>query len=617
VLQLKQVSFTRGDKQLLNNADLLIHAGQKVGLIGSNGAGKTSLLSLLLGRYEPDGGEVARPKDLRLAHLQQEITDTAIHALDFVLAGDEDYDRIQTQLQKAEEAEDGMAIAQAHLAFAEIDGYAMPAKASQILDGLGFTQAQLQQPVGAFSGGWQMRLNLARLLMTRADLLLLDEPTNHLDMEAIIWLENWLKASTQTLLIISHDRDFLDHVVTHIAHLYRQQISLYTGDYSGFEKQRAERLALQQAQFEKQQALRAHLQSYVDRFRYKASKARQAQSRIKMLNRMDVLTAIAADSPFRFEFKAAPDAGNPMMTFSHVQLGYGDKIILKGINQAIREGDRIGLIGLNGAGKSTFVKCLAGELAAQEGEIYRSNKLKIGYFTQHQMEALHLDETPMQHLLDLDRRIPESQARAYLGGFGFSGDDVFRAVGNFSGGEKARLALALLIWQAPNLLLLDEPTNHLDLEMREALNLALQTYEGALVLISHDRHLMNCVTNELWLVAEGGVHPYEGDLKDYQVTVEQLKLQNDLKKTRVSSVSSGLSPAASSKNASSIKQCETQLAARCKELHQVELALAEFDELSKLESASLRFRQLSSKHDKLKKDIAELEAKWLSLNETS
>lgn len=523
MLQFKSVSLARDGKQLLNNADLIIHAGQKVGLVGANGAGKTSLMLLILGKLQADGGEWSLPKQIRVAHLQQEIPQTELSATDFVIGGDTLYQEVKQGLQAAEDAGDGMAIAEWYMRFDEIHGYAVESKAAKIMHGLGFSSEEQQRAVKSFSGGWQMRLNLARLLMTRADLLLLDEPTNHLDLEAIVWLEAWLRDCEQTIILISHDRDFLDNVVTHIVHLHQQQLKNYTGNYSHFEVERATQLALQQALYEKQQAMRAHLQSYVDRFRYKATKARQAQSRLKMLNRMEMLSAVHLENPFRFEFKSPKLAGNPMITLDKVDLGYGQHTILTGLNQAVRDGDRIGLIGPNGAGKSTLIKFLAGQTQALAGEVHRSTKIQVGYFSQHQLELLHPQETPLQHLVALERYLQEAQARQYLGGFGFSNNDVFRPVSTFSGGEKARLVLALIIWQAPNLLLLDEPTNHLDLEMREALSLALQAYEGALVVVSHDRHLLNSVTNELWLVADGVVRDFAGSLEEYQQVISKAR----------------------------------------------------------------------------------------------
>ncbi len=604
MIQLKNLSFSRDSKRLLDNANLTIHAGQKVGLIGANGCGKTSLIKLLKNELPCDDGHINIGKQLSINHLRQDIPQSEQAAIDYVTSGDQLYHNLNDQLQRAEKASDGIAIAELHMKLAEIDGYSIPSKAGKILAGLGFSNDDHQRPLQSFSGGWQMRLNLAQLLISRADILLLDEPTNHLDMEAILWLETWLQKCTQTLIVVSHDRDFLDSVVTHIAHLHQQQIKLYTGNYSEFEKQRAEQLALQQATYEKQQASRAHLQKYIDRFRYKASKARQAQSRIKMLEKMEQVAAVQTENPFRFQFKATQQAGNPMLTFDHVALGYGNQTILQGINASIRDGDRIGLIGPNGAGKSTFIKLLAQQLSPQGGELHQTNKIKVGYFAQHQLDLLQMNEHPLYHLHQLDQSMTESKARQYLGGFAFSNDDVFRATGSFSGGEKARLVLALIIWQSPNLLLLDEPTNHLDLEMREALNFALQDYQGALILVSHDRHLLNCVTNELWLIADGGMRKFEGNLEDYR------RWFNERSQTP-------LTPKKREKKSKSNAEIQGRLE---RSLSDHEQKLATIDECLNdndlyAPDKQKELTRLQSQRNKLKEKIQELEAKLLTIYE--
>ena len=516
MIQLQQATLQRGQRVLLDEAHLTIHAQQKMGIVGANGCGKSSLFLLLQGELALEHGELLLPKQLQIAHIQQQMPSGFQSALDYTLEGDTTYTELQKQLAVAEQHEDGMEIANIHHRLAEIDGYGIPSRAAKILTGLGFAQHELEQSIETFSGGWRMRLNLAQVLMTRADLLLLDEPTNHLDLEAILWLEDWLSQSSQTVLLISHDREFLDRVITHTVYFNDQQLQTYIGNYSAFEKQRAEQLALQQATYQKQEQKRLHLQKFVDRFRAKASKAKQAQSRIKMLEKIQWVASIYDSIPFQFEFKPTEKAGTPMLQVRHADIGYDDKLILNHINCSISDGDRIGLIGPNGAGKSTLIKLLAQKINLNSGELTAGNKIKIGYFAQHQLEQLDPTEGPLKHLTVLDNRISEGQARRYLGGFNFHNDDVFRNVGEFSGGEKARLVLALLIWQAPNLLLLDEPTNHLDLEMREALNLALQQYEGAMVIVSHDRYLLKCVTNELWLVANGQVQQFDGDMDDYR-----------------------------------------------------------------------------------------------------
>lgn len=515
MIQLTGLNLQRGGKILLDHANLTIFNGQKVGIVGANGAGKTSLFMLLQKEVSVDPSELSLPNDLTIAHIQQEISDLTVSALDYVLQGEKEYGKLQQELAVAEAAEDGNRIAEIHIRLAEIDGYTLPSKAAIILVGLGFSQEEFDRPISSFSGGWQMRLNLAQVLIARADVLLLDEPTNHLDLEAIAWLEGWLKESKQTVLLISHDRHFLDEVTTHTVHFFEKKLTMYTGNFSSFEKQRAEQLMIQQATFEKQQRQREHLQSFVDRFRAKASKAKQAQSRMKMIERMEMVEQVRSYSPFSFKFKPAAKAGNPMLSLNGASVGYGNKLILNSINFSLRESDRFGLVGANGAGKSTFIKLLANELETMSGEMASSTKLKIGYFAQHQLDQLNAEDNAYNHVLNLDRKQTESQIRRYLGSFNFQGDQVFRPVGEFSGGEKARLVLALIIWEAPNLILLDEPTNHLDMEMREALNMALQEFEGAVVLVSHDRFLLDSVAEQLLLVADGNVTPFDGDVDDY------------------------------------------------------------------------------------------------------
>lgn len=606
MIQLTQLSLNRAHKSLLERADLTLHSGQKVGLIGKNGSGKTSLFMMLRGELPPEDGKFSIPNNLKMSYIQQDMPQTAVNALDYAQAGDELFHTLQQEIAKAEQGDDGMHLAELHMKLAEIDGYSMPAKAAKILHGLGFSNEQLTQPVNSFSGGWQMRLHLAHLLMDRADILLLDEPTNHLDLEAIVWLEDWLRASTQTILLISHDREFVDNVVTHIAHLYNKQLKLYTGNYSRFEKLRAAELTLQQASHEKQQAARKHLQSFVDRFRYKASKARQAQSRIKMLERMDEVLPLQMENPFRFEFNTAQDAGNPMLTLDNVSVGYDEKIVLKHINFSVRDGDRIGLLGLNGAGKSTLIKLINEELSPLSGKIHRSNKIRLGYFAQHQLALLDANEHALHHLKEIDRKIPESRARQYLGGFNFSNDDVFRPVGTFSGGEKARLVLALIIWQQPNLLLLDEPTNHLDLEMREALNLALQEYTGALILVSHDRHLLRCTSNEFLLVANHRVTPYTGDLEDYQraLNEQEKKSESEASKTTTNKSSQ-------SEDSKKVKKLEEELIELERLLKEVDEKLS--DETLYLPENKTTLNTLTEKRELTQEKVQEIEMALLKL----
>ncbi len=516
MLTLRQLSLQRGGKPLFDNASLTLHPGWKVGVIGANGCGKSSLFALLLDQIHPDAGDLELPPRWVIAHVAQETPALPNPALEFVLDGDEELRQIERALQAAEAAHDGARQAELHAQFDAIGGYSARARAGKLMAGLGFGVDQLDRPVAEFSGGWRVRLNLARALMCRSDLLMLDEPTNHLDLDAVLWLEQWLRAYPGTLLMISHDRDVLDNVVDHIAHLDQQRITLYTGRYTDFEEQRAARLALQQAAYEKQQREITHLESFITRFRAKATKARQAQSRIKALERMERIAAAHVDSPFEFSFATPERLPNPLLNVEKVAAGYGERRVLERVNLIIGPGTRLGLLGPNGAGKSTLIKLLAGALKPQAGRIEAGQGLAIGYFAQHQLEQLRPDWSALRHLQQLDERATDQQLRDFIGGFGFPGDRALDPVAPFSGGEKARLALALLVWQRPNLLLLDEPTNHLDLDMRHALTLALQDYQCALIVVSHDRHLLRTTTDEFLLVAEGRAQPFTGDLDDYR-----------------------------------------------------------------------------------------------------
>ncbi|MFE8151765.1 ABC transporter ATP-binding protein [Brenneria goodwinii] len=510
------LQIRRGVRVLLDNATATINPGQKVGLVGKNGCGKSTLLALLKGEISADGGSATFPQGWALAWVNQETPALDVPAIDYVIDGDREFRQLEAELQRANENNDGHAIATLHDKLDAIQAWTIQARAASLLNGLGFSQPQLQQPVSAFSGGWRMRLNLAQALICRSDLLLLDEPTNHLDLDAVIWLEKWLKSYPGTLVLISHDRDFLDPIVNKILHIEQQTLNEYTGNYTSFEQQRATRLAQQQSLYEHQQERVAHLQHYIDRFRAKATKAKQAQSRIKMLERMEMIAPAHVDNPFRFSFRAPESLPNPLLRMEKVSAGYGDKLILESIKLNLVPGSRIGLLGHNGAGKSTLIKLLAGTLAPIHGEIGLSKGVKLGYFAQHQLEFLRADESPLQHMVRLAERETEQQLRDYLGGFGFQGDKVTEITERFSGGEKARLVLALIVWQRPNLLLLDEPTNHLDLDMRQALTEALIDFEGALVVVSHDRHLIRSTTDDLYLVHDRKVEPFDGDLEDYQ-----------------------------------------------------------------------------------------------------
>ncbi|WP_226563738.1 ABC transporter ATP-binding protein [Shewanella chilikensis] len=515
MITISDAQLIRGTKTLLDEASLTIYPGHKVGLVGANGTGKSSLLALILGQLHLDKGEISVPSQWRIATVAQETPALEVTALEYVLDGDREFRELETQLAKAEAEDNGHRIAELHGKLDAVGGYSIRARAGTLLAGLGFTEAQQSHPVKSFSGGWRMRLNLAQALLCRSELLLLDEPTNHLDLDTMYWLEGWIKSYQGTLVLISHDRDFIDAIVDEIVHVEHQKLNFYKGNYSAFEHTRAERMAQQQVAYERQQRERAHMQSFVDRFRYKASKAKQAQSRLKALERMTELMPSKADSPFYMEFREPDALPNPLVKMEDVSVGYGDKAILNKVHLNLVPGARIGLLGRNGAGKSTLIKLLSEQLSPMRG-LYEPNPgLNIGYFAQHQIEFLQLDDTPLQHLQRLAPNAREQELRDFLGGFGFQGDMALAQVRPFSGGEKARLVLALLVWQRPNLLLLDEPTNHLDLEMRHALTVALQGFEGAMVIVSHDRHLLRLTCNDYYLVDGGEVRMFDGDLDDY------------------------------------------------------------------------------------------------------
>jgi ATP-binding cassette subfamily F protein 3 len=515
MIRLLNLTLQRGPQRLLEDAEMTLHPGHKAGLIGANGAGKSSLFALFRGELSADAGDCLIPADWRVAHMRQEIDAVERQAVDYVLDGDLHLRRVQADLAVAEAAHDGAAVARLHTELDTLDGYSADARARKLLAGLGFDSAQMDRRVGDFSGGWRMRLNLAQALMCPSDLLLLDEPTNHLDLDAILWLESWLKGYPGTLLLISHDRDFLDAVVDHVAHLDQQKLTLYRGGYSAFERTRAERLSQQQQAYEKQQVQRAHMEKYIARFKAQATKARQAQSRIKALERMEELSAAHVDSPFDFSFREADKISSPLLDLSEGRLGYGDMVVLEKVKLNLAPGARIGLLGPNGAGKSTLIKNLSNDLQPISGRLQRGENLVVGYFAQHQLDALDDKASPLLHFQRLAPGEREQTLRDFLGGFDFRGPRCDEPVLNFSGGEKARLALALIAWGKPNLLLLDEPTNHLDLEMRLALTMALQEFSGAVVVVSHDRHLLKSTTDEFLLVAEGQVQPFDGDLEDY------------------------------------------------------------------------------------------------------
>lgn len=620
MIQFKQLTFSRAGKTLVENASFQLHPGHRVGLTGANGAGKSTLFALLRSELVADVGELLMPPSWVIAHVAQETPALAQSALDYTLDGDEELRTLQAHL--ASDQQDPLQVAEWHQRLADIDGYSAEARASALLAGLGFSQPQLSQPVSDFSGGWRMRLNLARALMCRSDLLLLDEPTNHLDIEAVIWLEGWLNAYRGTLLLISHDREFLDNTVNHILHIEQRQLTLYRGGYSDFERQRAEKLTLQQASYQKQQQQMAHLQKYIDRFRAQATKARQAQSRIKALERMELISAAHVDSPFSFGFREAGPAPDPLLVMNQAVLGYADKPLVKLAHLAIRPGERIGLLGKNGAGKSTLIKALAQSETLLAGERVEGKDLRIGYFAQHQLEQLVASDSPLQHLQRLDPLAREQELLDFLGSFDFRGDMARMPCGPFSGGEKSRLALAMLIWQRPNLILLDEPTNHLDIEMRHALSMALQAYEGGMVMVSHDRTLLATCCEKFVLVAAGQAAVFDGDLEDYK--------QFLLNAAQTATVSSQAAPAKQNSYhqqkadrqarlaerrplLKSLASLESQLAQLEQEKQSLQGKLADGDIYNVEHRETLQALLIAQAHNQ--KQLDSIEAQWLDVQE--
>lgn len=516
MLVFRNVTLRVGGRVLFEDASFSIHRGQKVGVTGANGVGKSSLFNLLIGSMQADAGEVEIPAGLAIAHVMQEMPEDDCSALEFVLDGDTELRRIEREIVQAESRGDGLAVACCHARYEAIGGYQARSRAARLLAGLGFTARDVDRPVTAFSGGWRMRLALARVLMARSDLLFLDEPTNHLDLDAVLWLQEWLSVYRGTLLFVSHDRDFLDGLADYILHLEDRRITLHTGNFSAFEKMRAQRLAQNQITYQRQQVEIARLEKFVNRFHAKAGKARQVQSRLKLLEKMEVISRAHVDSPFEFAFRTPEKMPRPLLQVEAVAVGHDHQPWLQGVDFSLTPGDRVALLGRNGAGKSTLIRMLAGVLAPLSGMRKESGELRIGYFAQHQLELLCLDESALRHVQRLDEQVPEKEIRDYLAGFGFRGERVLEPVSGFSGGEKARLVLALIVYRRPNLLLLDEPTNHLDLEMRQALIRALQEFEGAVVLVSHDSYLLRAVTDTFFLVSNGRVTPFAGDLDDYR-----------------------------------------------------------------------------------------------------
>ncbi len=616
MIQLSDITLRHGPQALLEKASATIYPGHKVGLIGANGSGKTSLFRLLLGEMDLDAGDLSLPRQWTIAHMAQEIEDLDRSAIDFVTDGDQLLRDAENAVAQAEIDGDGHAIAEAHARLAETGGYDAHARAGALLNGLGFAGASHDKPVGSFSGGWRIRLSLARALMCPSDLLLLDEPTNHLDMETIVWLEDWIRRYEGTLLLISHDRDFLDQVVDSVLHIEFRRLNAYRGGYSGFEQQRAERLAGQQAAHDKQQREIAHIRKFVDRFRAKATKARAAQSRLKALERMEVLAPAHVDSPFDFAFPSPPQATNPLVHLDAVTLGYPDHKVLEEVAVSLAPGDRIGLLGLNGAGKSTLVRALAGDLQPLSGITTASPKLQIGYFAQHQLEQLDAQASPVTHLARLSPEASEQRLRNFLGGFDFQGDMATAPVGNFSGGEKARLVLAILVWQAPNLLLLDEPSNHLDLEMRHALTIALQGFEGAVITVSHDRHLLANTVDDFWLIDRGRVTSFDGDLDDYRRWLRERATQTEKTEPKTGTKKFPSGPAATSSRSAlkplrkRVERLSRQVDQAAERMREIEQALAEPELYA--DNGNPQLEQLLDERKTLENQQSDLEVQWLA-----
>ena len=624
MIEIKNLSLQRGLKVLLDKASLTVNPNQRVGLIGKNGTGKSSLFALIKGELTPDGGDILTPKHWKLASVAQETPALDVNALDYVLQGDADLQSFQAGLRAAEAQNDGMKQAEYHAKLDEIDAYTAPARAAKLLSGLGFTQAEHLQPVKSFSGGWRMRLNLAQALMCRADLLLLDEPTNHLDLETVLWLESHLANLPCTQIIISHDRDFLNATTTQTVELAQQKLAQYGGNYDFYQTERAQRLAQQQSAYQKQQTQIKHLQSFIDRFKAKATKAVQAQSRMKALARLERIAPAHLDSEFSFEFEQPDHLPNPLLKLDETDLGYGERAVIKNLTLSLESGARYGLLGVNGSGKSTFIKTLSGSLKPLAGQLIKSDKLNIGYFAQHQLDTLRADQSPIWHIQQLSPEVREQEIRNFLGGFNFVGDMALQKIEPFSGGEKARLALAMLVWQKPNLLLLDEPTNHLDLDMRHALTVALQSFQGALIVVSHDRSLLETTTDSFLYIDEGRLKTFDGDLNDYRLW-------------RLAQENAAAAPAASAQtqNRKDTKRLEAQIrqerARRSKPLQQkIDKAEKEMDTLharhaeceafllqedAYSEENKVKLQQHLTQVAELKVQLEKLEEQWLAWQE--
>lgn len=625
MLNFTDITLRRGPRVLVEGLSWTVYAGQRAGITGRNGTGKSSLLEMVRGELAPDHGELNLPGDLVIAYVRQDTPALDCSALDYVLDGDAEWREVSAALDAAEARADGERIASLHERMHSIDGYTTPARAARLLHGLGFSSGDETRAVATFSGGWRMRLNLAQALMCRSDLLLLDEPTNHLDLDAVVWVQDWLTSYTGTLLVISHDRDFLDAVTTHILHLERGGARAYTGNYSSSEKQRAEQMQQQAAQFAAQQRKVAHIQSFIDRFKAKASKARQAQSRVKQLEKMQQVAPAHWDTPFDFSFAEPARLPAPLLQMEKLSAGYDATAVLTGVNLTLAPGDRVALLGRNGAGKSTLMRTLAGAQPALDGRQFRDKHLTVGYFAQHQLDSLQLDDSPMGHMerlrKALGRDTREQEMRDYLGGFDFHGDRVFEAIRPFSGGEKARLALALLVWRRPNLLLLDEPTNHLDLDMRHALELALQGFDGAVVMVSHDRHLLSSCADQLLVVGQGRCHAFEGDLDDYARMLRERGGEDDQAATSERSKVSAKDQrrAAADRRAAvkplrdEVQRCEREMARLEKKLGELDASLSD---PALYQDQPERAATLMREQGVLRKQLDDLEGQWLEAAET-
>ena len=632
MLQLLDVTLKRGNKELFEHLDLTVHVGHRVGIIGRNGIGKTTLFTLVRGRLMPDDGTVIVPKSWQIAYLAQETEPTDQPALEWVLDGDKPLRKLQKRIADALATEKHEHIGVLYDELDVIDGYTAEARAGEILHGLGFEGADFVKPVRAFSGGWRIRLNLAQTLMCRSELLLLDEPTNHLDLDATMWLERWMLRYPGTLLLISHDRDFLDRVITDIAHIEAKKVTSYRGNYSSFETQRADNLAQASATFDKQQARRKELEGFIARFKAKASKAKQAASRMKALERLTASAPAHVDAPYRFNFPNPKKMSNPLLSLSEATVGYGEHVVLSKVEVRIYPGSRIGLLGRNGAGKTTLIRTIAGELRLMQGERTAGSSCAVGYFAQHQVESLNADQSPLWHLQELSRRLTrrdtEQRMRTFLGGWGFSGDMALEPVSIRSGGEKARIALALIAWTEPAILLLDEPTNHLDLDMRHALTMALQSYEGAIVVVSHDRALLRTVADEFWLVANGNVAEYDGTLEDYGdwllgASAVARAAQRDDASASGSAEISAVDRKAKRQDAAKrradtqplrdeLKKLDKQLAKLGNDLAAIHVALGEQDIYSQEKTSELA--DTLKRQGKLRRELSDAEERWLELS---